>query len=158
MRQALGVAVFFGMIGVTIFGLLFTPSFYVITRKLAAMDRPPEARRPRGSGAETAEVPANDARAIRPWSRHSRSRAASSDPTRRRARSPPRRGVRLIESAAAGRRGAPLPDNGGGCSTIPRSTGWSPRRWPTIPTSASPPPICSSARAVLGAARPDACR
>jgi len=34
MRQALGVAVFFGMIGVTIFGLLFTPAFYVMTRKL----------------------------------------------------------------------------------------------------------------------------
>ncbi|MEO9132761.1 MAG: efflux RND transporter permease subunit, partial [Sphingomonas sp.] len=34
MRKALGVAVFFGMIGVTTFGLLFTPSFYVICRKL----------------------------------------------------------------------------------------------------------------------------
>jgi HAE1 family hydrophobic/amphiphilic exporter-1 len=34
MRQALGVAVFFGMIGVTLFGLLFTPAFYVITRYL----------------------------------------------------------------------------------------------------------------------------
>lgn len=34
MRQALGVAVFFGMIGVTLFGLLFTPAFYVITRNL----------------------------------------------------------------------------------------------------------------------------
>ncbi len=34
MRRALGVAVFFGMIGVTIFGLLFTPTFYVITRSL----------------------------------------------------------------------------------------------------------------------------
>ncbi len=33
LRQALGVAVFFGMIGVTIFGLLFTPAFYVISRK-----------------------------------------------------------------------------------------------------------------------------
>jgi HAE1 family hydrophobic/amphiphilic exporter-1 len=32
MRQALGIAVFFGMIGVTLFGLLFTPSFYVISR------------------------------------------------------------------------------------------------------------------------------
>ena len=32
LRRALGVAVFFGMIGVTLFGLLFTPSFYVITR------------------------------------------------------------------------------------------------------------------------------
>nr|WP_295661103.1 multidrug efflux RND transporter permease subunit [Polymorphobacter sp.] len=30
MRQALGTAVFFGMIGVTVFGLLFTPVFYVI--------------------------------------------------------------------------------------------------------------------------------
>lgn len=30
MRQALGTAVFFGMIGVTIFGLLFTPVFYVL--------------------------------------------------------------------------------------------------------------------------------
>ena len=30
MRQALGTAVFFGMVGVTIFGLLFTPVFYVI--------------------------------------------------------------------------------------------------------------------------------
>lgn len=29
MRQAMGVAVFYGMIGVTLFGLLFTPLFYV---------------------------------------------------------------------------------------------------------------------------------
>jgi hydrophobe/amphiphile efflux-1 (HAE1) family protein len=36
MRQALGAAVFFGMLGVTIFGLLFTPVFYVMTRSLAA--------------------------------------------------------------------------------------------------------------------------
>ncbi|MBX9816102.1 MAG: RND transporter [Proteobacteria bacterium SG_bin5] len=34
MRRALGVAVFFGMIGVTTFGLIFTPAFYVISRKL----------------------------------------------------------------------------------------------------------------------------
>jgi HAE1 family hydrophobic/amphiphilic exporter-1 len=33
MRQALGIAVFFGMIGVTLFGLVFTPAFYVISRK-----------------------------------------------------------------------------------------------------------------------------
>jgi hydrophobe/amphiphile efflux-1 (HAE1) family protein len=32
MRQALGTAVFFGMLGVTVFGLLFTPIFYVVTR------------------------------------------------------------------------------------------------------------------------------
>jgi len=35
MRQALGTAVLFGMIGVTLFGLLFTPVFYVLTRSLA---------------------------------------------------------------------------------------------------------------------------
>jgi HAE1 family hydrophobic/amphiphilic exporter-1 len=34
MRRALGVAVFFGMIGVTTFGLLFTPSFYVLSRMM----------------------------------------------------------------------------------------------------------------------------
>jgi len=34
MRQALGTAVFFGMLGVTLFGLLFTPVFYVVCRKL----------------------------------------------------------------------------------------------------------------------------
>lgn len=33
MRQALGVAVFFGMLGVTLFGLIFTPAFYVISRR-----------------------------------------------------------------------------------------------------------------------------
>lgn len=37
MRQALGVAVFSGMIGVTIFGLLFTPVFYVLCRKLGQL-------------------------------------------------------------------------------------------------------------------------
>src|SRR5258708_33238032 len=30
MRQSLGTAVFFGMLGVTFFGLLFTPVFYVV--------------------------------------------------------------------------------------------------------------------------------
>ncbi len=35
MRQALGVAVFSGMLGVTFFGLIFTPVFYVICRKTA---------------------------------------------------------------------------------------------------------------------------
>ena len=35
MRQALGVAVFSGMLGVTIFGLIFTPIFYVLCRRLS---------------------------------------------------------------------------------------------------------------------------
>jgi multidrug efflux pump len=35
MRQAMGVAVFSGMIGVTAFGLFLTPVFYVVLRKLS---------------------------------------------------------------------------------------------------------------------------
>jgi hypothetical protein len=34
MRIALGTAVFWGMIGVTLFGLVFTPVFYVVVRRL----------------------------------------------------------------------------------------------------------------------------
>ena len=40
MRIALGTAVFWGMIGVTLFGLIFTPVFYVTIRKLVARPRP----------------------------------------------------------------------------------------------------------------------
>ncbi|MBR1248443.1 efflux RND transporter permease subunit [Bradyrhizobium sp. AUGA SZCCT0169] len=40
MRQAVGVAVFFGMIGVTLFGLIFTPIFYMIVRGLADPKKP----------------------------------------------------------------------------------------------------------------------
>lgn len=36
MRQSLGTAVFFGMLGVTGFGLIFTPIFYVVVRKMVA--------------------------------------------------------------------------------------------------------------------------
>ena len=39
MRQSLGTAVFSGMLGVTLFGLLFTPVFYVVCRKFALLDR-----------------------------------------------------------------------------------------------------------------------
>ena len=34
-RHAMGIAVFFGMLGVTFFGLFLTPVFYVALRKLA---------------------------------------------------------------------------------------------------------------------------
>jgi len=37
MRQALGVTVFSGMLGVTFFGLIFTPVFYVLCRKLSML-------------------------------------------------------------------------------------------------------------------------
>jgi HAE1 family hydrophobic/amphiphilic exporter-1 len=43
MRQALGVAVFFGMIGVTAFGLIFTPVFYIACRAIG--DRLPKPKR-----------------------------------------------------------------------------------------------------------------
>ena len=39
MRQALGTGVFFGMLGVTAFGLIFTPVFYVVIRGLVAKDK-----------------------------------------------------------------------------------------------------------------------
>jgi multidrug efflux pump len=49
MRHAMGIAVFSGMLGVTLFGLLLTPLFYVLVRKLsrkalvlpAAEEKPP---------------------------------------------------------------------------------------------------------------------
>jgi hypothetical protein len=40
MRQSLGTAVLFGMLGVTCFGLLFTPAFYTFIRKLGRNERP----------------------------------------------------------------------------------------------------------------------
>ena len=49
LRQALGTAVFFGMTGVTAFGLLFTPTFYVVCRALG--DRFARRRRPEADDA-----------------------------------------------------------------------------------------------------------
>src|SRR5262245_10940448 len=40
MRQALGTAVFSGMLGVTFFGLFLTPVFYVVIRKLTLRFKP----------------------------------------------------------------------------------------------------------------------
>jgi multidrug efflux pump len=39
MRQALGTTVFFGMLGVTFFGLILTPVFYVVIRKLTVRSK-----------------------------------------------------------------------------------------------------------------------
>ena len=62
MRQALGTAVFFGMIGVTGFGLLFTPVFYIATRwlndRLPTSKRIAEERRDRGDEPKPTEGPA----------------------------------------------------------------------------------------------------
>ena len=49
MRVALGTGVFWGVIGVTLFGLIFTPVFYVAIRRAAD-------RRQRRAGAATAAV------------------------------------------------------------------------------------------------------
>ncbi len=50
MRQSLGTAVFSGMIGVTLFGLIFTPIFYVVVRKFAR--KPTEHGSPHAAPAE----------------------------------------------------------------------------------------------------------
>jgi len=49
----MGVAVFAGMIGVTLFGLVLTPVFYVLLRKLAGAERRAEA--PAQGGVQPAE-------------------------------------------------------------------------------------------------------
>jgi hydrophobe/amphiphile efflux-1 (HAE1) family protein len=51
LRQTLGTAVFSGMIGVTLFGLIFTPAFYVTARWLAAIG----SRGREGAAAQPAE-------------------------------------------------------------------------------------------------------
>jgi hypothetical protein len=58
MRQALGTVVFYGMIGVTFFGLFVTPVFYTVIRKatgdkpiIAPQNHPDSAKMPSSSGA-----------------------------------------------------------------------------------------------------------
>ncbi|MBP2295962.1 efflux RND transporter permease subunit [Azospirillum rugosum] len=48
MRHAMGVAVFAGMIGVTVFGLLLTPVFYVLLRRLVGAGKEPATQRVEG--------------------------------------------------------------------------------------------------------------
>jgi len=52
MRRAIGVAVFSGMLGVTLFGLVLTPVFYVLLRNLAQRF----ARKPAAHGGGTDPV------------------------------------------------------------------------------------------------------
>ena len=54
LRQTLGTAVFFGMIGVTVFGLIFTPVFYVVTQGIAER-RARRRRRPPAAEPQPAE-------------------------------------------------------------------------------------------------------
>ncbi len=59
MRRALGTAVFAGMLGVTVFGLILTPVFYVVIRSLVS----PHIARTRDDGDGPAPVVASDAAA-----------------------------------------------------------------------------------------------
>ena len=52
LRQTLGTAVFFGMIGVTFFGLIFTPVFYVVCRWIGLRARHPSVPEPLSHPAE----------------------------------------------------------------------------------------------------------
>jgi HAE1 family hydrophobic/amphiphilic exporter-1 len=57
MRQSLGTAVFFGMLGVTVFGLLFTPTFYTVVQSLSRrLSRAPAARPPPRSIASVSPI------------------------------------------------------------------------------------------------------
>ncbi len=49
MRQAMGIAVFSGMIGVTVFGLFLTPVFYVTLMKLGLKKKPAPVSNPEGT-------------------------------------------------------------------------------------------------------------
>ncbi len=57
MRHAMGVAVFAGMIGVTVFGLLLTPVFYVLLRRLVGAGKEPAAQRVEGEGVAVSAHP-----------------------------------------------------------------------------------------------------
>jgi len=59
MRMALGVAVFSGMLGVTVFGIFFTPVFYSVVRWLAG-GRGPVTDTPQASPQAPEHIPALD--------------------------------------------------------------------------------------------------
>ena len=61
MRHAMGVAVFFGMLGVTLFGLMLTPVFYVVLRTLAGGKIHVAGKDSAGYGVPAPGVPASDA-------------------------------------------------------------------------------------------------
>lgn len=48
-RHVMGVTVFFGMLGVTFFGLFFTPVFYVAIRNLSGRDAHGARKEPRNA-------------------------------------------------------------------------------------------------------------
>ena len=69
LRVALGTAVFWGMIGVTLFGLLFTPVFYVVIRALTSRRSKPAATSSShdGGGGSHTVAPAAMPAVVRPY-------------------------------------------------------------------------------------------
>jgi len=59
MRQAMGIAVFSGMIGVTFFGLFLTPVFYTVLMKLGFKHAPAPSPKPRNEQPGTSAEPAH---------------------------------------------------------------------------------------------------
>ena len=134
MRQALGVAVFFGMIGVTFFGLVFTPAFYVVFRALVR----PAAQAAAGTLADRRRRRARR----RPSSGVSRAWARASDRARAPGRAEPRaRGLR-------GRAELPRAPDAGRAASAPSSP-----RTPAIATAAPPPDRLVAALRRSGARR-----
>jgi hypothetical protein len=76
MRRTLGIAVFSGMLGVTIFGIFFTPVFYSVvrwfternTRTLAAADSSAIGSAPGVSAADNAHTDGHIAHKVSPGS------------------------------------------------------------------------------------------
>jgi multidrug efflux pump len=58
MRSTLGIAVFSGMLGVTVFGIFFTPVFYYVIRWFAGRKKTPEAHPAEARTHSTAPPPA----------------------------------------------------------------------------------------------------
>ena len=57
MRRAMGIAVFSGMVGVTLFGIFLTPVFYVLLRSGKARRAAATAPHPSGSGGSLSHAP-----------------------------------------------------------------------------------------------------
>jgi len=69
MRQSLGTAVFGGMLGVTGFGLIFTPAFYTLVQRIGVGRRPASSDR---HEPQTHELQAGASAELRPQVGHSR--------------------------------------------------------------------------------------
>ena len=142
MRHAMGIAVFSGMLGVTFFGLLLTPLFYVLVRKLS---RRPLTRAADERGVQTPGLQAPARRNAAPAAdppryRHEQARFASLPDRSRSPRAPwvrtivrPRRSRRSSTNAAAPRSSHGRPRrNGGRNSPTPSSMRSSVARWRQI--------------------------